>query len=1070
MQKISGYELVKSILSSSNNNLKTLLKCADDRENEWLEFKAGVHLLPDENSKETDEDLLWNITKAVIAIMNTVGGAVIIGIRDNDLEVVPLETCDPRNVIKQFGVDRYFREQILNKICPVKNKWKTSKGDIYTLRETGYCLSDYLEIKSVSYQGHDIALILIKPVGKGQKCIKVLKNNREEIVFARKKGVGESQEIRFSDEISNYENSREIEDEGYSSILQKASQCSSERNVHPFYNEWRMMIQQLEGMESLLQSNEHDALQNFCGIVEKAICDLAHFCIGQQRDMKLAESEIHQVWAQLKDSGNLERKLNIAEGLRYPDLGEIENLKELDRNESSRLKNRLSRLFYDWMNFAEELADSFPEEARDELTSAHNNLPRNFEDIEFIGRKEELDELLRFLSHRENRNYFLTITGEGGMGKSTLALAAAYAVLKRDPKTSGVAKEDLTYQNIIWASAKERDFQEHEFTLDPDIENHVGLLDTILNVLDPGHSLGDLNAKQNKVRQILQGTRSLLIIDNMETINDERLFHYLKNCIPAPTKIIGTDRNRAKTERAIQLPPMNRDESKSMINSLVKGKAQNFTQQDYDRFYELSYGIPKVIEWGCRRLNTHEAEIEDVFRYLSEAKRGSKNQIYEYLFGSSYNQLSVNAKTILNTLALFDFPIQCKMIGLLTEMDRGIDEYIDELSSYTLISINGSGSERTLFEKYASVQDYIKNYAVRKSASNANFDKYKVYARAKKVFLEEIKRVCGISGWPHLEAYSWGKTNISMIKWLSRQLLDSGNSISNMHDFILAIVPVLSNIGLPDDIDFFCRRAIAVILNIPDTDNATMEFDVFIDLMLSSFRKTMGEEVKSIAADIMQHWAWNMFRQARNNFKEVSEILCTLHEAAAEIKTPSINILVLRTLGLIDKEQNRLDEAEAKLLRVVEMCKQQGNLLIEAITLGSLGSIYRDKNDLKQACSYMERAFTILEQIEDQSSLKEVLSVFYQKYAKLKIKSGEIDDAMDYINKAQEIDKLIGRQYGFAHNKQLMAIINEQKKNYSQAFRDIREARDIFVRLNSGKEIEADYERIKKMYDNQQFT
>ena len=1069
MGKISGYELVKKILCITNNDMELLLACAGNRETEWLEFKAGMRLLSEDKSKETDEDLYWNVTKAVIGMMNSTGGAVIIGIDDSpEMKVVPLETCDPRNLIKQFGIEKYLREQILNKICPVKEKWKTSKGNTYTLLKTGNPIHDQLEIRTAFYQGHEIALILIKPML--EKCIHVIKNSSEEILFIRKKGVGDVEEIRFAHPINEYESHREITDEEYNAILQRASTSPRKSEFNPFYSNWKMMIQQLDGMESLLQNNEHDALQGFCGIVEKAICDLDLYCNGRQSELKLEEPEIHQVWAQLMQPDGLKNKLKINTELQFPDLSEIETLKEFDRQHSSKLRRRLSKLFYDWMNFATDLSEFFPSDSDEGLTPANNNLPRNFEDIEFIGRQDELNELLQFLSHRDNRNYFLTITGEGGMGKSTLALAAAYAILNHDPKTSGVEKEDLVYQNIIWASAKERDFQDqHEYSFAPDIEDHVGLIDTILNVLDPGHSLGDINAKQNKVRQILQGTRSLLIIDNMETINDDRLFHYLKNKIPAPTKIIGTDRNRAKTDRSIQLPPMNRDESKSLIKSLAKNKAAQFTDADYNRFYELSYGIPKVIEWGCRWLITHEAEIEDVFRYLNDARKGTRNQIYEYLFGFSYEQLSANAKKLLNTLAMFDFPVQCKMLAPLTELQRGVDGYIDELSSYTLLLVSGNGGERSLFDKYASVQDYIKNYAEVKADAAPDFDKDKVYSLAKKVFLEEIIRTCGKNGWPHIRAYSWCKYNLSMIKWLFQQLIDSGNNISGIHDFILAVVPVLSNIGLPDEIDHFCRRSLSVILNIPDSSISAINFHTFIDLMLCSFQKTSGE-LKNISADIMEHWAWNMFRQARNNFIEVSAMLNVLHSAASEIKSPRVNILVLRTLGLIDKEQNHLDEAEDKLLKVIEMCHQYEDLYIEAITYGSLGSTYRDMNDLKKACIYMEKAFSTLEKIEDQGSVKEVLSVFYQKYAKLKIKSGEIEDAQLYIKKAMEIDNLIGRQYGFAHNKQLMAIIHEQNKNYSQAYRLIREARDIFVRLNSGKEIEADYERIKKLYENQQFT
>ena len=1068
MEMISGYELVKKILCRTDNNLEILLECAGNREQEWLEFKAGMRLLAEDKTEATDEDLYWNVTKAVIGMMNRKGGAVVIGIRDTpNLKVVPLETCDPKHLIQNFGLEKYLREQILGKICPVKKKWKTSKGDLYVLQESGNLISDHLEIKTVPYQGHEIALILIKPV-TGQ-CIHVIRNNTEEILFVRKTGVGEVEEIRFANPINEYESTRQTTDEEFTAILQRVNHPQKASGHNPFYNKWKMMIQQLDGMESLLLSNEHDALQAFCGIVEEAIGNLNQFCNGSPDDLKLEEQGIHEVWVQLMQPGGLKNKLKLSSGLQFPDLSEIETLKDMDRQHSPNLKRRLRKLFYDWMNFAAELSESFPAGTEKDFTGALNNLP-NFEDIVFVGRQKELDELLQFLSHRENRNFFLTITGEGGMGKSTLALAAAYAVLNQDPKTSGVEKEDLVYENIIWASAKERDFQDqHEYRLAPDIEDHVGLIDTILNVSDPGHSLGDLNAKQNKVRQILQRSRSLLIIDNMETITDDRLFHFLKNKIPAPTKIIGTDRNRAKTDRSIQLPPMSRDESKSLIMSLAKSKTYSFTESDYDRFYELSYGIPKVIEWGCRWLNTHEAEIEDVFRYLTDARKGSRNQIYEYLFGFSYDQLSANAKKILNTLAQFDFPIQCKLIGFLTGLSRGMDEYIDELCSCTLLLVSGSGKERSLFEKYASVQDYIKNYAELKADLDVEFDQYKVYLLAKKVFLEEIIRICGKNGWPHVSAYSWCKNNISMIKWLFQQLIDSGNNIPDIYDFILAVVPVFSNIGLPDEIDHFCRRSLSFILNIPDSDVSEINFHTFIDLLLGSFRKTAGE-LKTIAADIMEHWAWNMFRQARNNYIEVSAILNALYAAAPEIKSLRVNILVLRTLGLIDKEQNRLDDAEVKLLRVVEMCHQCDDLHIEAITYGALSSNYRDKNDLPTACDYMKKAFTTLEKIEDQGSVKEVLSVFYQKYAKLKIKSGETEDAKFYINKAMEIDNLIGRQYGFAHNKQLMAVIHEQSKNYSQAYHLIREARDIFVRLNSGKEIEADYERIKKKYESQQFT
>ena len=1070
----TGYELAAGLLDKSRGRLETLLMAARARETAWLEFKADPFCRNARNGEHQD-DYSWHILAAVIGFANACGGAILIGVDDTGKSVPLLdkESGEPTDNLDKYSRDlqavlfskEHFSIRNPNTNNPNRIKIEVDKSQWRSLTE----------LKTGFLDGREVLVLLVKeaesesaPVIYKETC----KDNSSEVILVRKTnnevGAG-NQPLSMTEWISYMKNRPEIPlpNEAYCDTSTPVPARPIKNAGQFFFDEWRNMIQQLDGMQNLLQSNEHDALRDFCGIIEKSICDMDMFCNGQRRNLSLGGSEIHQVWLQLIQSGQLAAKLQIPFELHFPDLSEIEVLKELDRQHSPKLKRRLNQLFYNWANFADDLADCFPAASGGTIQIAQNNLPRIFEEIEFVGRKEQLDEILQFLSHRENRNYFLTITGEGGMGKSTLALAAAYAVLNHDPKTSGVAKEDLIYQNIIWASAKERDFRDQrECPMTPDIENYAGLLDTILSVLDPGHSMADMNAKQNKIRQILQSTRSLLIIDNMETINDDSLFDYLKNKIPAPTKIIGTDRNRAKTDRAIQLPPMDRDESKSLIQSLAGPKGKYFSEDDFTRFYQLSYGIPKVIEWGCRLLNRHEAGIEDVFRHLTEARKGTKNQIYEYLFGFSYEQLSPTAKKILNVLALFDFPVQCKLIGLLTGTEKGVDEYIDELSSYTLLLVTGNGGERSLFEKYAGVQDYIRIYAAVKADSSSDFNKFEFYSKAKKVFLQEILRVCGNTGWPHVSAYSWVRKNLPMIKWLFDQLIEAEN-ISDIHSFIMAVVPVLSNIGIPDEIDAFCRRSLSKILNM--NDSYEMEFDDYIDLMLRSFQQADGG-LKNLAADIMQHWTWNMFRQARNNFTEASQILDVLLASASEISNPRVNILVLRTLGLIDKEQNLLDSAEEKLLRVTEQCIQYREFHIEAITYGSLGSLYRDKNDLVRARDYMEKAFKTLEKIEDQNSIKEILSVFYQKYAKLMIKLGKVDEAELFIQKAMAIDEQIGRLYGFAHNKQLMATIHERAKNYSQAYHLIREAREIFVRLNSRKEIEADYDRIKKKYESQPFT
>ena len=77
IEKMSGYELARRVLEHEHGGVEALLSLSGNDESLWLELKAGVALLPDnEKKEETQEDLYWNIAKAVIAMMNTSGEIV----------------------------------------------------------------------------------------------------------------------------------------------------------------------------------------------------------------------------------------------------------------------------------------------------------------------------------------------------------------------------------------------------------------------------------------------------------------------------------------------------------------------------------------------------------------------------------------------------------------------------------------------------------------------------------------------------------------------------------------------------------------------------------------------------------------------------------------------------------------------------------------------------------------------------------------------------------------------------------------------------------------------------------
>ena len=150
---INGYELVSEVLRNyPDDAIEKLLSLSGNDESYWLEFKAGMRLLPEDESRgEKPKDLYWKVAVAVISIMNTCGGAVFIGIDDKNHNAVDLRANDPLHVIDKSGLEAYRRKEIYERINPQNGIWETSQGR-WELTER---LPDNIEVKGLKYQEKD---------------------------------------------------------------------------------------------------------------------------------------------------------------------------------------------------------------------------------------------------------------------------------------------------------------------------------------------------------------------------------------------------------------------------------------------------------------------------------------------------------------------------------------------------------------------------------------------------------------------------------------------------------------------------------------------------------------------------------------------------------------------------------------------------------------------------------------------------------------------------------------------------------------------------------------------------
>lgn len=206
---VSGYDFVCRVLREKPENpIGYLLSCAHDNECDFLEFKAGMELKP-ENAKpgETQDDLYWDYAQAVIALINTKGGAFVVGVKDDSHEAVGLETNDPRHVIGKRGLEAYVREEVDAHLNPPDLAWKSKGGVNWRLRAT---LAPYLDSRIVTYDQKAVILVLVKPcVGS---CIRVVREKQaersEKMPIRRLGNIGRVQLLDFQNEWEEWESHR----------------------------------------------------------------------------------------------------------------------------------------------------------------------------------------------------------------------------------------------------------------------------------------------------------------------------------------------------------------------------------------------------------------------------------------------------------------------------------------------------------------------------------------------------------------------------------------------------------------------------------------------------------------------------------------------------------------------------------------------------------------------------------------------------------------------------------------------------------------------------------------------
>jgi len=321
---------------------------------------------------------------------------------------------------------------------------------------------------------------------------------------------------------------------------------------------------------------------------------------------------------------------------------------------------------------------------KDAYQTVYHNLPQP-DYGRFIGREEELAKVARILRpYPHSQHAIVTIDGIGGIGKSALALEIAHRYL-RDYEQIAPGER---FEAIIWTSAKQSVLTAEGIKVRRQVLRTLKDIYTTIAVTLEREDITRAHAEEqdNLVRKALTRQRTLLIVDNLETVDDEAVLDFIRE-IPAPTKVMVTTRHRIDVAYPIRLMGMPEQDGLALIALECQKKGVELNTEQSERLFERTGGVPLAIVWSIALMG-HGYSVESVLHRLGEPQA----DISRFCFEQTVARIKgTPAYRLMLTLALFVTDASRAALGYiadLPELDR--DDGLAVLERLSLLNKEGN--------------------------------------------------------------------------------------------------------------------------------------------------------------------------------------------------------------------------------------------------------------------------------------------------------------------------------------------------------------------------------------------
>ncbi len=366
------------------------------------------------------------------------------------------------------------------------------------------------------------------------------------------------------------------------------------------------------------------------------------------------------------------------------------------------LESTTTTIPFDWKNLTktqERLKDNpgevltltLPESPEERI---FHNLPvPDFDETGFMGRTEQLTNLQKML---RGPYPVVSIIGEGGLGKSALAVKIAYEILE---------DTEPLFDYIIWSSAKSATITASEIKrIENTITNSLGMFQVIEDEL----SGTETEEPIEEILGYLTEFRILLILDNLETIIDDSLFKFFDQ-LPIGSKVLTTSRiGLGEFERRLNLSPMKHPEAAQLLRSL--SKTRGITQ--------LSDAPQAKLNDYCHKLKNNPGFIKWFVACFQSGRRPEQilqntDIFLEFCLSNVHEYLSQDSKRLLTGMLVVSRPLSIPELAYILNMQpERLQRSIHQLLQTNMLSMLANNEDGTTDTRF-SLSELARAYLTR---------------------------------------------------------------------------------------------------------------------------------------------------------------------------------------------------------------------------------------------------------------------------------------------------------------------------------------------------------------------